>query len=62
MVRTMFMQRRKTLLNALRPFAEAAGRSSGEALAAAGIDAVRRPETLTQQDLLRLVSVFAPKA
>lgn len=59
MVRTMFMQRRKTLLNALRPFADAAGRSSGEALAAAGIEPIRRPETLTQQDLLRLASVFA---
>jgi 16S rRNA (adenine1518-N6/adenine1519-N6)-dimethyltransferase len=62
MVRTMFMQRRKTLLNALRPFADAAGRSSGEALAAAGIESGRRPETLTQQDLLRLASVFASKA
>jgi 16S rRNA (adenine1518-N6/adenine1519-N6)-dimethyltransferase len=59
MVRTMFMQRRKTLLNALRPFAETAGRSSGDALAEAGIDATRRPETLTQQDLLRLLSAFA---
>jgi 16S rRNA (adenine1518-N6/adenine1519-N6)-dimethyltransferase len=59
MVRTMFMQRRKTLLNALRPFADAAGRSSGEALAAADIDPIRRPETLTQADLLRLASIFA---
>jgi 16S rRNA (adenine1518-N6/adenine1519-N6)-dimethyltransferase len=61
MVRTMFMQRRKTLLNALRPFADAAGRSSGEALAAAQIDPIRRPETLTQEDLLRLASFFAPE-
>jgi 16S rRNA (adenine1518-N6/adenine1519-N6)-dimethyltransferase len=59
MVRTMFMQRRKTLMNALRPFADAAGRSSGEALAAADIDPIRRPETLTQEELLRLAAIFA---
>lgn len=62
MVRTMFMQRRKTLLNALRPYAESMGRDSRGALAAAGIDPVRRPETLAQEDLIRLVSVFAIKA
>jgi 16S rRNA (adenine1518-N6/adenine1519-N6)-dimethyltransferase len=62
MVRTMFMQRRKTLLNALRPFAESVGRDCREALAAAGIDPIRRPETLAQTDLLRLVAEFAPKA
>ena len=44
---------------ALLTEAEAAGRSSREALAAAGIDPVRRPETLTQEDLLRLASTFA---
>jgi 16S rRNA (adenine1518-N6/adenine1519-N6)-dimethyltransferase len=62
MVRTIFMQRRKTLLNALRPYAETAGGDSKEALTAAGIDPVRRPETLSQEDLIRLVSVFPPKA
>ena len=56
MVRTMFMQRRKTLLNALRPFAESIRREPGTLLASAGIDPVRRPETLTQADLLRLLS------
>ena len=60
MVRTMFMQRRKTLLNALRPYADSIGRDTKSALDAAGIDPVRRPETLTQQDLLRLVSALAP--
>jgi 16S rRNA (adenine1518-N6/adenine1519-N6)-dimethyltransferase len=59
MVRTMFMQRRKTLLNALRPYADSVGRTSRTVLAEAGIDAIRRPETLTQADLLRLVSVFS---
>jgi 16S rRNA (adenine1518-N6/adenine1519-N6)-dimethyltransferase len=59
MVRTMFMQRRKTLLNALRPYADSVGRDSKATLSAAGIDSIRRPETLTQEDLLRLVSVFS---
>lgn len=61
MVRTMFMQRRKTLQNALRSFAEALGRDSKALLTEAGIDPMRRPETLTQEDLLRLVSVSSPK-
>ena len=61
MVRTMFMQRRKTLQNALRPFAEAAGHDSRTLLTAAGIDPVRRPETLAQDELIRLVSVSSPK-
>jgi 16S rRNA (adenine1518-N6/adenine1519-N6)-dimethyltransferase len=59
MVKTMFMQRRKTLLNALGAYAESVGRSAGSVLGDAGIDPVRRPETLTQPDLLRLVSVFS---
>jgi 16S rRNA (adenine1518-N6/adenine1519-N6)-dimethyltransferase len=56
MVRTMFMQRRKTLLNALRPFADSIEREARLLLQAAGIDPVRRPETLTQPDLLRLLA------
>jgi 16S rRNA (adenine1518-N6/adenine1519-N6)-dimethyltransferase len=56
MVRTMFMQRRKTLQNALRPFADTLGLESKAMLAEAAIDPIRRPETLTQADLLRLVS------
>jgi 16S rRNA (adenine1518-N6/adenine1519-N6)-dimethyltransferase len=62
MVRTIFMQRRKTLLNALRPYAESIGRDTKSALDLAGIDPVRRPETLAQQDLLRLVSALAANA
>ena len=58
MVKTMFMQRRKTLSNALRPFAEAEGRDALTALRTAGVDPTRRPETLTQPDLLRLLSAF----
>jgi 16S rRNA (adenine1518-N6/adenine1519-N6)-dimethyltransferase len=62
MVKTMFMQRRKTLANALRPFAEAAGVPAASALGAAGVDPVRRPETLTMPELLALAGAFAPKA
>ena len=54
MVRSMFTQRRKTLANALKPFAETAGRPAPEALAAAGIDPARRPETLQLTELARL--------
>ena len=61
MVRTMFMQRRKTLLNALRQYADSIGTDSGPLLAEADIDPIRRPETLTQPELLRLVSISAPK-
>jgi 16S rRNA (adenine1518-N6/adenine1519-N6)-dimethyltransferase len=54
MVRTMFTQRRKTILNALRPFAEPRGHRSAVALAEAGIETRRRPETLDLAELLRL--------
>ncbi len=61
MVKTMFMQRRKTLANALKPYADSAGLEAKVVLTEAGIDPIRRPETLTQPDLLRLVSVLSPK-
>lgn len=61
MVRTMFMQRRKTLLNALRPFAAARNRDAGEALDAAGIDRSRRPETLQLTELARLAERFVQR-
>jgi 16S rRNA (adenine1518-N6/adenine1519-N6)-dimethyltransferase len=54
LVRTIFMQRRKTLLNALRPFAVSLGRDPASALASAGIDPRRRPETLDLPELARL--------
>ena len=38
---------------------DSVGRDSKAILTEAGIDPVRRPETLTQEDLLRLVSVFS---
>jgi 16S rRNA (adenine1518-N6/adenine1519-N6)-dimethyltransferase len=58
MVRSMFTQRRKTLSNALKPYADGRGRLAAEALATAGIDPARRPETLQLQELSRLAAVF----
>jgi 16S rRNA (adenine1518-N6/adenine1519-N6)-dimethyltransferase len=59
MVRSMFTQRRKTLANALAPFAAAHGTDARTALAAAGIDARRRAETLDMSELARLSDEFA---
>jgi 16S rRNA (adenine1518-N6/adenine1519-N6)-dimethyltransferase len=58
MVRSMFTQRRKTLANALKPYAESRGRTAAGALAAAAIDPVRRPETLQLEELARLAAFF----
>jgi 16S rRNA (adenine1518-N6/adenine1519-N6)-dimethyltransferase len=58
MVRAMFTQRRKTLLNALKPFAVEAGVGAGDALTRAGIDPQRRPETLTLADTAALSRAF----
>ncbi len=59
MVRAMFEQRRKTAGNALRGFANALGVNAHEALAKAGIDPRRRPETLELAEMARLADVFA---
>jgi 16S rRNA (adenine1518-N6/adenine1519-N6)-dimethyltransferase len=59
MVRGMFTQRRKTLLNALRPFGDAVGVASSAALARAGLDPRRRPETLQLVEIARLADSFA---
>ena len=58
MVRSMFTQRRKTLGNALRPFAESAHQPALTALERASIDPRRRPETLTLAELVALASMF----
>ena len=58
MVRSMFTQRRKTLQNALRPFADSIGQSAPAALERAGIDPRRRPETLSLPDLIALASAL----
>jgi 16S rRNA (adenine1518-N6/adenine1519-N6)-dimethyltransferase len=59
LTRTIFMQRRKMLSNALAPFAAARGLDANAALDAVGIDAHRRPETLGVAELARLSEVFA---
>jgi 16S rRNA (adenine1518-N6/adenine1519-N6)-dimethyltransferase len=59
LVRTIFTQRRKTLLNALRPFAMVRNHDARRALAEAGIDPSRRPETLHLAELARLSERFA---
>ena len=59
MVRSIFTQRRKMLGNALTAFAGARGVDASQALADAGIDSRRRPETLQLADFARLAEVFA---
>lgn len=59
MVRRLFMSRRKTVLNALRPFAATLRASPEAGLAIAGVSARRRPETLQLAELARLAAFFA---
>lgn len=59
MVRSMFTQRRKTLSNALRAYAESRGSTAAAALGHAGVDPGRRPETLQLAELSRLADFFA---
>jgi len=59
MVRMMFMQRRKTLLNALSAYATFRRVQARAALDAAGIDPRRRPETLQLTELARLADYFS---
>jgi 16S rRNA (adenine1518-N6/adenine1519-N6)-dimethyltransferase len=54
LVRGIFLQRRKTMLNALKPVAESFGHSAAQLLAAAGVDGSKRPEELTLSDIARL--------
>jgi len=54
LVRGLFLQRRKTVLNALKPLADASGRSAPELLERAQVDARSRPEALTLDDMARL--------
>lgn len=58
LVRSIFTQRRKTLINALRPFAEERGVDPRAAVAQAEIDGIRRPQTLQLTELARLADVF----
>ncbi len=59
MVRSMFTQRRKTIANALGPFADEIGTRPAGALEATGIDPRRRPETLEVIEIARLADTFA---
>lgn len=59
MVRSVFTQRRKRLSNALAPYARSRGRNAADALAEAGIDGGRRPETLQLAELSQLADVLA---
>jgi 16S rRNA (adenine1518-N6/adenine1519-N6)-dimethyltransferase len=58
MVRSIFTQRRKTLANALRSFADVRGVEPRTVLSAAGIDDSRRPETLSLAELARLADLL----
>ena len=54
-VRGVFLQRRKTLLNAFRPVADSFGQDAAQLIGVAELDGNRRPETLTLEDMARLV-------
>ena len=58
MVRSIFTQRRKTLSNALRAFAETRGMAARDALSLAALDGSRRPETLQLTELARLADAI----
>jgi 16S rRNA (adenine1518-N6/adenine1519-N6)-dimethyltransferase len=58
-VRSVFTQRRKTLSNALAPFASSRGASARDLLRDAAIDPRARPENLTLGDYARLSRVCA---
>lgn len=53
-VRGMFLQRRKTLANALRPVADSLGRDATQLLEKAHVDGRLRPEALTLEQIARL--------
>lgn len=59
MVRSLFTQRRKMLTNAVAMFAASRGLTGAGAVARAGLDGRRRPETLDLSELARLCAVFA---
>jgi 16S rRNA (adenine1518-N6/adenine1519-N6)-dimethyltransferase len=55
LVKALFSHRRKTLSNALKPFAAIRGRDAAAVLREAGLDGRRRPETLDLEELARLI-------
>jgi 16S rRNA (adenine1518-N6/adenine1519-N6)-dimethyltransferase len=59
MTQAMFSRRRKTLGNALLAYAAPSALTPVSALARAGIDPARRPETLTVPEIARLADAYA---
>ena len=53
-VRGVFLQRRKTLLNALRPVADSFGRVPAQIIERARLDQSKRPQNLTLHEMARL--------
>jgi 16S rRNA (adenine1518-N6/adenine1519-N6)-dimethyltransferase len=53
-VRGMFLQRRKTVLNAFRPVASTFSRDASQVIDSAGLDPSKRPEMLTLEEIGRL--------
>ena len=53
-VRGLFLQRRKTVGNALVPVADSFGRSAAEVIERAGLDPSKRPQQLTVADMASL--------
>jgi 16S rRNA (adenine1518-N6/adenine1519-N6)-dimethyltransferase len=62
MTQAMFTRRRKTMANALLAYSGASSTPPGAALALAGIDPQRRPETLAVDEIARLADVYADAA
>ena len=62
MVRTTFTQRRKTVGNALKPFASETGKDGVAVLRELGIDPQRRPETLALAEFAALSNALKPPA
>jgi len=60
LVRSLFAQRRKTILNTLRPLAASRGLDAASVLRAAGLDSGRRPETLHLAELAGLADALRP--
>lgn len=54
LVRGLFLQRRKTVANALKPIADSVARPVAELIERARVDGTKRPEALTLDDMARL--------
>ena len=58
LVQAIFSRRRKTVANALLAFGPSARIAPADALARAGLDGRRRPDTLSPAELVRLADAF----